>query len=153
MWGCEGQSVNIAWSGGSTSGTCVEIGCGENNTVSMVNSCCTCLSMNGVSQYTAANYCSDLNLEGYTDWFLPSKDEFDLLISDTPLKDQINIAINNLGGNCFYDQLAICSDNDESYWTSSEFNSSFGWMWLGIVDGWQYGNKGQLHIVRPVRSF
>jgi uncharacterized protein (TIGR02145 family) len=48
------------------------IGTGQQNTIDIVNSCSTSLS-------SAARICSDLILNGYDDWFLPSKDELNQL--------------------------------------------------------------------------
>ncbi len=62
IWGCVG--LNIA-------GTSASIGSGQTNTTTIVNNCST----NGI----AAKICSDLILNGYDDWFLPSKEELNKL--------------------------------------------------------------------------
>jgi hypothetical protein len=61
-WGCEGVSV---------AGTQTAVGTGEANTMLIANSC----SEAGI----AARLCLDLVHNGYDDWFLPSKDELNLM--------------------------------------------------------------------------
>lgn len=58
-WGCGG--INIP-------GTSTSIGSGQANTTAIVNACST----PGI----AARLCDDLVLNGFSDWFLPSRDEF-----------------------------------------------------------------------------
>ncbi len=90
QWGCDGTAINGA--DGSAVGT------GLQNTIDIVNGCST----TGI----AAQICSDLVLNGYSDWFLPSVDEFNLIYQ--------NIYLNGLGG--------ISVDTD--WWTSTETNST-----------------------------
>ena len=62
------QSTGAPWGcGGTLIGTSTAIGSGQANTTAIVNGCSTA----GI----AARLCDDLDLNGYTDWFLPSKDE------------------------------------------------------------------------------
>lgn len=58
VWGCDGIDVT---------GTSTAFGSGQANTIAIINAC--------GSANTAAKACADLVLEGYDDWFLPSKDE------------------------------------------------------------------------------
>ena len=63
IWGCEDAIVEIA--------IYRDIGHGQENTIAIVNNC----SENN----TAAKICSELSLNGYSDWFLPSLHELELL--------------------------------------------------------------------------
>ncbi len=60
-WGCEGTSIP----------TSTSLGSGAANTATILANC----SEAGI----AARLCDDLELNGYTDWFLPSKDELNLI--------------------------------------------------------------------------
>ena len=68
------QSTGIQWYNGiymTIGATLTGIGSGETNTANIV-------SFQGYGAY-AASLCANLNLAGYDDWFLPSKDELNLL--------------------------------------------------------------------------
>ncbi len=83
----------------------------------------------------ARKICRDLVLNGYDDWFLPSKDELDLMYR--------NLKKRGLGG--------FASD---CYWSSSESNSSTAGS-QSFGDGYQYSfNKyNYSERVRAVRAF
>ncbi len=81
----------------------------------------------------AASVCDVLVLNGYSDWYLPSKDEL----------DQLFINRNAIGG---FDILS-------SYWTSSESDVSQAWAQF-FGDGSQsIALKSSTYNVRPVRNF
>ena len=107
-----------------------EIGTGSQNTADIV-------AAYG-SQTTVASLCADLELGGYDDWFLPSKDEFDLMYE--------NLHVMEIGG-----------FRNLSYWSSSENESghiSFAWRQYfmdGVVSSWE--PKTRVHRVRAIRAF
>lgn len=112
-----------------TGATATALGTGNANTNTIVSSL-------GFGSY-AARLCSELDLGGYTDWYLPSKDELDKLY--------INKA--EIGG--FADE-----SYSESYWSSSEFDSDGAWVEF-FYDGGikQNSDKSNTASVRAVRSF
>lgn len=65
-WSCAGPVIGA-------NGTAV--GTGSQNTIDIVNACSTSLGI-------AARICSDLDLNSYTDWYLPSKDELYLMYTN-----------------------------------------------------------------------
>jgi hypothetical protein len=112
-WGCYGTLI----------GTSTAIGTGQANTTAIVNGCSTV----GI----AARICYDLVLNGYSDWFLPSKDEL----------NQMYIHRTNLGITSYV------------YWSSSEQDANFAWD-LSFFNGnwWGYVKYGA-YYVRAVRAF
>ena len=112
------------------------IGCGKNNTKLLVSAMGSeVFSLSATSYKTgdyAARLCDTLiytvNGVTYDDWFLPSRDELNLMFT----------SLNNNG----LGDLA-----DDSYWSSSESNTSHAWSRL-FQDMRRYENR-----VRPVRAF
>jgi len=140
-----GTEKKLAWSTGRKQFpvTKTAIGTGIANTVLVVGT----LIRNSESN-KAAQYCDALNINGCSDWFLPSKDELNLIYK--------NLKQKGLGG----------FKNDGSYWTSSvSTNDEWGvettetwYQYFG--DGTQMGTKGfdaydetfELYV-RAVRTF
>ena len=114
QWGCKDTYINGA------------DGTGAQNTIDIVNDCST--------TDIAARICDELILYGYNDWFLPSKDELNLMY--------INLHLAGIGS--FY---------DEDYWTSSEQSDYSSWL-QDVGDGDQTTeNKDYNNRVRAVRAF
>ena len=111
-WGCYGTIISGA------DGTA--IGTGNQNTIDIVTGCTTA----GI----AAKLCYDLTLNGYSDWYLPSKDELNKLFK------QKDIIGGFAGG---------------GYWSSTESTNSQDFLagYQGIVD------KDHAGYVRAIRSF
>jgi TolB-like protein len=110
-------------------GTSTSIGTGKRNTEIIVNY----LRSIGESG-KAAQLCDSLVAEGFDDWFLPSKDELDLLYKNLKAK-----GIGELNGSW--------------YWSSSQYNAYNSW-YQDFSDGDQYAtNKGLTYCVRAVRAF
>ncbi|HPE58265.1 MAG TPA: hypothetical protein PK904_17805, partial [Bacteroidales bacterium] len=117
-WGCNGTFIG---------GTQTNIGSGATNTNIIVTNCST----TGI----AARICDDLILNDYTDWYLPSKDELNLMY--------VNLHLSGLGG------FSVGT----SYWTSSEYGSFIAWR-QGFLSGDQTTPSKRITLlVRPVRSF
>ena len=129
------QTVNIPWWNGSyksTGATGTAVGTGQANTKAII--------LAQGSGNNAASICRSLTIGGYTDWFLPSKDELNLMFVN--IGPGANGANANLGGFGIY-----------VYWSSSESNSQTAWSQL-FKTGYQYYNyKDYLFLVRAVRAF
>jgi hypothetical protein len=122
-WGCYGTSIG---------GTSASFGYGQANTTRIVNNC--------GDANIAARICYDLVLNGYSDWYLPSKDELALMYS--------NLASKGLG---YF--IALWNYNSR-YWSSSEFDPELAGcvdMYSGYSFAPMYKNTGSW--VRAVRSF
>jgi hypothetical protein len=105
-------------------GTSTAIGTGQANTTAIVNGC----SEAGI----AARICDDLVLNGYSDWFLPSKDELNQM---------------------YLHQSVFGGGFGEFYWSSSEDNA-FMAILESFNNGYQiYTYKYGTWNVRAIRAF
>ena len=107
------------------------IGTGAQNTIDIV------AQAGNVAATSAAVYASDYTNGGFSDWFLPSKNELNEL----------------------YTQRAVLSSPQSNYWSSSEYDATTAW-YQDFISGAQYadlkmfGSPPPVAIyVRPVRSF
>jgi len=127
-----GDSDNywIKWRNGvyiNTEATGTAIGTGMSNTLKIV-------STQGEGSY-AANLCYGLTQGGYSDWFLPSRDELNLMYKNLHLK--------GIGG-----------FESDYYWSSSEVDKDLAWyqyFTVGVMDA--NGNKSYNVRVRALRAF
>jgi hypothetical protein len=123
------QSTFIKWYNDSyttTDATGTALGTGNANTNTIVTS-------QGAGNY-AAKLCYDLVFEGFSDWYLPSKDELN--------KIYLNKAA--VGGFAFH-----------CYWSSTEFNNLYAWFQdfhTGSQYNYYYGKGADFHV-RAVRAF
>ena len=121
-WGCYGTSI-------VTSGA---IGSGQSNT-SIIKAQCS-------QRPIAASICDNLILNGYSDWYLPSKDELMLAYGNLSL-------------------LGLGSFSDDWRWCSTQINSTNGWIvrqynFQGSAAGHDAsGNKYYVYPFRAIRSF
>lgn len=114
-WGCSGTTIP----GG------IVLGTGNQNTIDIMAGC----AETGI----AARVCGDLVLNSYSDWYLPSKDELNILYIN-------RFAIGNFSTSNFY-------------WSSSEFDILNAWN-QNFNSGVQNSTtKSTIHRVRPIRSF
>ncbi len=125
-WGCRGTNIVGADS--------ENIGDGSQNTSDIENGC--------TESGTAADICTNLTLNGYNDWFLPSQNE---LFTMYQKQYRINSTAVNNGGNNF--------STYKSYWSSTEKNYLTAWFNY-FDDGTRaYGVKNYSGNVRCVRKF
>ncbi|MFZ4740257.1 MAG: T9SS type A sorting domain-containing protein [Bacteroidales bacterium] len=121
------QSTSIIWGcylTGIPGANDTAIGTGYQNTIDIVAGC-TVPSI-------AAKLCADLVLNGYSDWYLPSKDELAKLYNN---------------------RIVIGGFSQASYWSSSEYNDNLAWVQY-FEDGSQIANGKYFYdYVRAVRSF
>lgn len=114
-WGCIGNFIG---------GTSTNIGTGQSNTDLIIAAC--------LNTSIAAYNCSILVLNGYNDWYLPSKDELSKLYLSKSL----------IGG--FVGDI---------YWSSSEDTNFTAWG-QHFIDGFQNSfGKSTVYDVRAVRTF
>lgn len=107
-----------------TKATGAAVGTGLANTTAIVE-------VQGKGVY-AASVCEQLELNGFNDWFLPSKDELNLLRKQRFV----------VGG---FDNL--------SYWSSTEYGINYAWGQNFKSGAQDYGNKNSAPAFRAIRSF
>lgn len=115
-WGCNGTLISGA------DGTA--IGTGNQNTIDIMAGCATA----GI----AARLCGDLTQGGYSDWYLPSKDELNKL----------------------YTNRVILGMSGLFYWSSTEYDQNNAWYQNFVTDGSQTNVSKNSNVwVRAIRSF
>lgn len=114
-WGCLGTVTGV----GRTA-----VGTGAQNTADILAGC----SESGI----AARIAHDYTLNGYTDWFLPSKDELNLL---------------------YQQEIVVGGFATGSYWSSTESSSYNAWGQNFLFGSQASLNKANALGVRAVRAF
>lgn len=134
-----GENSSLAWktSQSTTTGT-TSINDGLVNTNAMIAA--------GASAHPAANFCNNLSINGYNDWYLPAKDELEILYRYLkPTTDANNTSSgantssvpttsNYTSGSPAQTSVTIFrTDNSEAfasnyYWASTEYSSTNGWI-------------------------
>ncbi len=118
QWGCVGTSIG---------NTATGIGTGQANTTAIIGACTT----PGI----AAKFSDSLNSYGFTDWYLPSKDELNLM----------------------YQHRDLIGFSNAKRWSSSEGDANTAWVQdfdttlVNAVPTLE--SKDISHGVRPIRSF
>ena len=114
QWGCYGTAIT-----GADSNTN-----GAQNTIDIVAGC--------AEASRAARLCSDLSSGGYSDWYLPAKDQLHTLYGQ---------------------RAAVGGFTTGNYWSSTEDNSNSAWL-EPFLFGFQLSiNKFSGNYVRCIRSF
>ncbi len=117
-WGCYTKVI--------TGADGLKLGTGNQNTIDIIAGC----TIAGI----AARICGDLVLDGYNDWYLPSKDELNKLYLNRE----------SIGG---------FTSGKENYWSSSEGTFDDAWIQNFNTGGQTNPRKDNIYGVRPVRSF
>jgi len=116
VWGCKGTTISGADG--------IVVGTGNQNTIDIVAGC--------LSASSAARICSDLVDGGYSDWYLPSKDELNKL---------------------FINRAKVDMYLPSKYWSSTEADSNNA-VYLDFNTGLTANDtKDTYYFVRAVRSF
>lgn len=135
------QSTGERWHKGSnsnTGATATAVGTGITNTTTIID------NQGGITETSfAAGLAGAYTGGGYTDWFLPSKDELNIIYLN---KHTINAtAVSNSGSDFAYDY----------YWSSSEKDYNFATAWCQTFYGGyqEVKDKSDNLYVRAVRAF
>lgn len=122
-WGCPGLSIIKA--------RAENIGAGKANSAEIIRMCGTLNS--------AARLCANYTYGGYSDWFLPSKNEL----------NQIYLQADKIGG----------IDKTDLYWSSTEYSGTtitdqnIAWLQLFIDGSYREARKNELYRVRAIHYF
>ena len=123
------QSTGIQWYNGQyiyTNATGTSIGTGKTNTN-------TVIKIQGAGNY-AANLCNTLTLNGYKDWFLPSKEELNLLFAQK-------------------EAGTVSGFTNNFFWSSSEEDNNFAYYQDFFLGTQTCGYKNAMAYVRAIRAF
>ncbi|MDA8980508.1 DUF1566 domain-containing protein, partial [Chitinophagales bacterium] len=123
-WGCFGTAISGAISGA--------IGTGAQNTIDIEAGCST----SGI----AADICANLVLSGYTDWFLPSKDELNLMYQNIGPGNALGLG--NVGG-----------FTNNPYWSSTIFSAFYAYAFYVTTGNAAPNTKDSAESVRAIRAF
>ncbi len=131
------QSAGVTWDDGyqlvygTSRPTSSLVGTGKINTDSIVGR----VGNFGSGNY-AAKICYDLVLNGYSDWYLPSRDELNILVLNKTI----------IGG--FY------INTNPLYWSSSEYSYSHAYFQsFSTSYSSSFNGKNQIYRVRAIRTF
>ena len=130
-WGCWNTEIDGA--NGEA------IGNGAQNSMEILNGC--------MDIGIAAKLCDDLKLNGKDDWFLPSKDELNLMWTKLADADQ------NCENTGLDDPKNLGSFANACYWSSTEFSGNHAWAQFFFNGHQGYGSKLFSEHVRAVRAF
>jgi len=144
--------AGIAWSGETN----IEIGLNAKHFDGATNT--AAIIAQDATPNKAATLCDAYAGGGFTDWYLPSLDEFLILRQHTLLLDKVL----NYDGNPATNGLVVDhslyngSISDDSYWTSTEYDhyrASVGIL-MGTHSIWRVDKSGDgIQRVRAIRSF
>ena len=154
-------TTNLAWKTAqtTTAGTTSAFD-GAANTAAMVTA--------GIADHPAANFCKNLSIGGFTDWYLPARYELDIAYFN--LKPSTDANSTSFGSNIYSvprrdinntadypAQTALTAFNTTAeafvatHWSSSQFNPTPGWRVSFSNGNQQYGNKTTALAVRAFR--
>lgn len=158
------QNTSVKWKNANTVTTGADsVIDGPQNTADMV-------ADGSSTVYPAAHFCNDLVIGGYSDWYMPAKNELEVCYFN--LKP--NTVSNNTSSGTNANAVPARASNytsgtpaqtsattfrtgnseaftDFNYWTSTEFSNTLGWK-QGFYDGRQSdGGKTSSYYVRAIR--
>jgi len=126
---CTGSRTSLQWNNGTSNWTTTGY---TSNVTGKTNSAGIAALTDAGSPHQAAQNCENLNINGKTDWYLPSLQE-------------LNVLYNNKG------VIRNFETTGSTYWSSTESNSYGAWL-ERFSDGYQdTSNKNDSRLVRCVR--
>jgi hypothetical protein len=137
-------SSGVQWSNVTNS----QIGINAQSTWNGLNNSLAIIAQNGHIN-SAASLCINSTNSGFSDWYLPSTDEFNLLWQN---RFNVNKTLSTITG-------ATPLPNSVNYWTSTENSADRAWHFYGYIgfgfDNNFYGNylKTTNNYTRAIRSF
>ena len=115
VWGCLGIDVV---------GTSSAFGAGPENTNRIVSECS--------DPNAAAALCDALSIQGFSDWYLPSREELKAISQN---------------------KFVIGGFQNKKYWSSSQITINSAWV-IDFVTDFEFGEvKSETHAIRPIKSF
>lgn len=136
MYTTPSDATALTWNDGSTNYFWTNLSnqvTGKANTAALVGMDADPVAP-GNQDFVAAKYCSDLSSNGHTDWYLPARQELEVLL--------LNRNTGSLAGTV----------NGSFYWTSTEDFLTAGYYWAQDGLGGGSGAKHFSNMVRCVRT-
>lgn len=124
----------------------------------------------GLANHPAAQFCRGLSIGGFNDWYLPAKDELEILYRNFKPTIQANSTSygansssvppqgNYTSGNPAKTSIALFKEGAAEafiadwYWSSTQYSSSSAWYQLFNDGGQYYFNKSSAYYVRAIRK-
>lgn len=160
-------SAEECWGGEGAIGTKTDMGSGRSNTERIVQGASwyvqkRWLSTTRTPAPTAARVCLELNLGGFDDWFLPSKDEMDLINTVrggaekkrfdafcSRIREEVSKGVYSED----YADEKRCNYKQVRYWSSSEADQERAWLWSDSEGCWYDVRRTSNAKVVAVRVF
>ena len=156
-------TTNLQWktANTTTAGTTSDFD-GAANTAAMVTA--------GIADHPAANFCKNLSIGGFTDWYLPARYELDIAyfnLKPTANSNNTNFGINpysvpkrDMNNTSAYPaQTYLTAFNTsaeafvaESHWASTEVSATTAWLGY-FLTGDQFSNATKAQTSRRTRAF
>ena len=137
----EDVSSSIQWYNGGylhTGATGLAIGAGLASTKAIV------AAQGGIEKAYAAGLAGAYRgTGGYTDWFLPSKEEFEEMAANVAIINNVSLTY---GGSAMDGLSGV-------YWTSTEYNSTLAYFFGFLNGNARYSSKNLTYSIRAIRAF
>ena len=138
-------------------------------TTSVINGPANSAAMNDVT-HPAAQFCEGLTIGGFSDWYMPAKNELEVCYFNLKPTTTTNNTISGINANAVPARASNYTSGNPAqtssadfqstgaedfaavyYWSSTEATATRGWVQYFLDGGQYYSNKNTLYRVRAIR--